>query len=434
MRVQFLPSLDFNQMLVFSVFVHLLFLIMVLFLPKPTFPEKVVVPAFMVNLVSEPTGFKKAAQKRSEPAKRSQKPKSVKKKTAPKKSVKKSPSLKKTKTAKPAKMKKLASIKTPKPNLALEALNKLDGRVALAVPNLVEELDQVARLEKTKVKPSPAKPVKQKPITERTIRDLETLKNKKVKEKKSLIPVPPHQDILEDFEAPKVEESLPEATVSLEKQQEPVLVSKEPDIPKVPERDLLKELEQVAKLDALPVLVPDVVAGDPELLERENSESFDPIIEKLGSFSVDSEPVKVEISRAQIDSSSFQSKLRTMPKASQTTTELGSEGSYVSTKKEGVPGADVQSLYVGMIQEKIFKNWREPLAEKHNQETVVSFFIFPRGNTDKPFIKKSSGVEALDTLAVRAVLDSVPFPEFPKELKMSNLHINIYFKYVPKDE
>jgi hypothetical protein len=40
----------------------------------------------------------------------------------------------------------------------------------------------------------------------------------------------------------------------------------------------------------------------------------------------------------------------------------------------------------------------------------------------------------LDTLAVSAVLDSVPFPQFPKELKMSNLFLSIYFKYVPKDE
>ena len=96
--------------------------------------------------------------------------------------------------------------------------------------------------------------------------------------------------------------------------------------------------------------------------------------------------------------------------------------------------ADVRSLYVGMIQEKIYKNWREPLAQEHNQETVVSFYVFPRGNIDKPFIKKSSGMDALDTLAVRAVLDSVPFPEFPKKLKISNLHVNIYFKYVPKDE
>ena len=36
-------------------------------------------------------------------------------------------------------------------------------------------------------------------------------------------------------------------------------------------------------------------------------------------------------------------------------------------------------------------------------------FYFPKGNIDKPFIKQSSGVEVLDTLAVRAVLDSVPY-------------------------
>ena len=58
MKVQFFQSFDFNQMLVFSVFWHLLILTVVLFLPKPTFPENTVVPAFMVNLVSEPTGYK----------------------------------------------------------------------------------------------------------------------------------------------------------------------------------------------------------------------------------------------------------------------------------------------------------------------------------------------------------------------------------------
>jgi len=96
--------------------------------------------------------------------------------------------------------------------------------------------------------------------------------------------------------------------------------------------------------------------------------------------------------------------------------------------------ADVQSLYVGMIKEIIYKNWRDPLAQEYNQEAVVSFFIFRGGNINKPFIKKSSGVEALVTLAVRAVLDSVPFPEFPKELKASNLHLEMYFKYVLKYE
>jgi TonB family protein len=439
MRVQFLQSFDFNQMLVFSVFVHLLLLTMVLFLPKPAILEKVVVPSFMVNLVSEPAGFKKPGPKRSESVskKPKAKKKSVEKKSAPKKAAKKIPALKKTPVSKPTKakpveVKKVPTIKTPKPNKALEALNKLEGSVALAAPNVVEELDQVARLEKTRKKP--AKPAKQKSISEETIRDLESLKNKKVIEKKTLAPVPPPQDILEDFDVPKMEKNLSETTAV--KQQEPAAKDLEPEKSKAPEVDLLKELELLAKLDASPLLVPDVETKEPRLIEetQKSSESYDSIIEKFDSLSVDSDPIKVEVSSARLDSSSFQSKLRTLPKATRDTTETGTGDSYVFTKKEGPTGANVQSLYVGMIQERIFKNWREPLAEQHNQEAVVSFFIFPQGNIDKPFIKKSSGVEALDTLAVRAVLDSVPFPEFPKELKMSNLHINIYFKYVPKDE
>ena len=308
--------------------------------------------------------------------------------------------------------------------------------MALATSNVVEELAQVARLEKPKAKPVPAKLNKQKPINEETIRDLETLKNRSVKEKKAVVPVsPPPTDILEDFEVSKIEESLPEAPASLAKINELVSESKEPEKPKAPERDLLQELEQVAKLDASPLLFPDMNSEEPEPIEEreKSSESYDPIIEKLNSFSIESEPIKVEVSSARLDSSSFQSKLRNLPRTQQETPETWTGDSYVFTKKEGPTGADAQSLYVGMIQEKIFKNWREPLAEKHNQEVVVSFFIFPSGNIDKPFIKKSSGVEALNTLAVRAVLDSVPFPEFPRELKMSNLHINIYFKYVPKD-
>ena len=89
MKVQFSQSFDFNQMLVFSVFWHLLILTAILFLPKPTLPENTVVPAFMVSLVSEPTGSKAAAKKRSESLARARKSKAkkkiVEKKAAPKK-------------------------------------------------------------------------------------------------------------------------------------------------------------------------------------------------------------------------------------------------------------------------------------------------------------------------------------------------------------
>ena len=64
MRAQFYKSIDFNQMLVFSVFGHLLILTFVLFLPKPPLAVKAVVPAFMVSLVESPSGNKYAVKKK----------------------------------------------------------------------------------------------------------------------------------------------------------------------------------------------------------------------------------------------------------------------------------------------------------------------------------------------------------------------------------
>ena len=63
MKLQYLRSLNFNQMLVTSVFVHLLFVTVVLFLPQVQVEEDIVVPALMVQLVDMPTGQKKAQEK-----------------------------------------------------------------------------------------------------------------------------------------------------------------------------------------------------------------------------------------------------------------------------------------------------------------------------------------------------------------------------------
>jgi TonB family protein len=421
MRVQFSPSIDFNQMLVFSVFWHLLVLTVVLFLPKPSLPDTAVVPAFMVNLVSEPMGSKAPTPKRSKPSVKVEKSKV-------KKLSQKTPALKRTTVSKPTVVEKISKSKG-----MLEELNKLETNIALPPKKkMMAELDQLARLEKPKLHAS--KPIKKKIVTEETFRELEALKNRMIDEVKAVAPVPLQEDILKDFQELKMEESLLEKSqkeVSVEKQKKQEPEKKVTAKPQAPEVDLLKELQQLAKLDVTPV--PEVKAVKPQKSRQKSSEYFDSIAEKFGSLSMDSEPVKVEVSSAKLDSTSFQSKLRSLPKSTHTPSEFGAGDSYVFTKKEGIPGSDIKSLYVGMIQERIYKNWREPLAEEHSQETVVSFFIFSHGNVDKPFVKKSSGVEALDTLAVRAVLDSVPFPEFPQELKMSNLHINIYFKYVPKD-
>ena len=424
MKFQVSQSIDFNQMLVFSVFGHLLLLTAVLFSPKPSLPKEVIVPAFMVNLVSGPAGFKADAEKRINPPAKAQKPdlKKLKKKIT---------------ASKPSVMKKVSRVTTPKSKKVLEELSKLETNMDIPQKkNMVEELDQLARLEKPKSKPK-SKLLEAKSIasvSEETFRELETLKNKKVNEVKAIAPALLSKDVLMNFEELKVEESLPEhlpKEVLVESSQKSVSEEKESEKPKGSEVDLLKQLQQLAKLDS--TNAPEVESRKTQEKMQGGSGSFDSIIDKFSSLSLESYPVEVEVSSARLESPKFKSKLRTLPKGSRAKTKSSAGDSYVFASEKINPGADVKSLYAAMVQDKVFKNWKEPLAEEHSQETVVSFLIFSHGNIDKPFIKKSSGVGALDSLAVRAVLDSTPFPEFPKELKMSNLRINIYFKYVSKD-
>lgn len=202
MKFQVSQSIDFNQMLVFSVFGHLLLLTVVLFLPKPSLPEEVIAPAFMVNLVSEPTGFKSALEKRINLPAKAKKPyiKKVEKKLT---------------ASKPSLINKVPKVTTSKPKKVLAELNKLGKNMTIpSKKNMVEELDQLARLEKPKPKPKRkpkpflAKPIKS--VSEETFRELETLKNKKVNEVKSIAPALLSKDVLMDFEELKMEESLPE--------------------------------------------------------------------------------------------------------------------------------------------------------------------------------------------------------------------------------
>ena len=415
MKVQFSQSIDYNQMLVFSVFGHLLMLTFVLFFSKPPLAVKAIVPAFMVSLVESPSGNKSAVKK-----------KPVRKSKAP---IKKSePKIKKIAAKKNVVKKKTAPVKkTPQPNKIIDALNKLDKKAAAVVPakNMFEELEQLALLERPKKQI--AKPKIEKPVLEETFRDLEKLKGEKVKIEKDVSSTPKLESLLEGFEDIKMQEVLEQ-----EKIEKPVDEEKKAD-PAVKKRNLLKELEKLAKLDSIVQKDDDGKSPDVAVEDLENK-AYNSILEKFESLAVESSRVKVEVAIARLGRSKFQSKLRTLPDSPEKTDSKSVDELYVFSDREGTPGADVQSLYAGMVQERIYRNWRDPLAERHSKEAIISFHIYTKGNIDKPFIKQSSGVEALDTLAVRAVLDSVPFPHFPKELKMSNLFLSIYFRYVPKDE
>jgi len=417
MKVQFSQSIDYNQMLVFSVFGHLLIFTFVLFFPKPPLAVKAIVPAFMVSLVESPSGNKSAVKK-----------KPVRKSKAP---IKKSePKIKKTVAKKNVVKKKTAPVKkTSQPNKILAALDKLDKKAAAVVPvpakKMIEELEQLALLERPKKQI--AKPKIEKPVLEETFRDLEKLKVEKMEIEKDVSSTPKLESLLEGFEDIKMQEVL-----ERKKNEKPVDEEKNAE-PAVKKRNLLSELKKLAKLDSIVQKVDDGKSTD-VAVEDIGNKAYDSILEKFESLAVESSKVKVEVEIARLGRSKFQSKLRALHDSPEKTDSKSVDELYVFSDREGTPGADAQSLYTGMVQERIYRNWRDPLAERYSKEAIISFHIFPKGNIDKPFIKQSSGVEALDSLAVRAVLDSVPFPHFPKELKMSNLFLSIYFKYVPKDE
>ena len=127
MRVEFPQPIDFNQMLVFSVFLHLVILTFALFLPKPSLELKPIVPAFMVNVVKISSGEKSPIKQK--PAKNEQ---AVIKKSRP--SVKKNKALVKKNKKSVATEKAVKKQSKPKTNKIIKALKDLDKKAAAVAP------------------------------------------------------------------------------------------------------------------------------------------------------------------------------------------------------------------------------------------------------------------------------------------------------------
>ena len=459
MKAEFPQAIDFNQMLVFSVFGHLVILTIALFIPKPLQEAKVVVPAFMVSFLETSSGNKLAVQKKTAGDRK-----------APIKKIKpklKTPAAIKRITKKQVMKKQVAKKQVvkkkqpPKPNKILTALKKLDKKTAAVAPipakSMFEQLDQLALLEYPKK--TAAKPKRKNLVLEETLHELEQLKDKKIDRRKEISPKPMPESLLEDFKEFKMEKVIKQKEIEKLTDLNEEKVGEEKTAATVVEkRNLLRELDKFAKLKLTDKNKGKEQTPEIEVADKE-SKAYDSVLEKFASLTVESSSVMVEVLESKLEAQEFQSSLRTLPDSPAVEVlgtkvetskfqsslralpdSLGNASSnsveepHVSSDREGTLAADIQSLYVGLVQEKIYKNWRDPLAERHSKEAIISFHIFPKGNIDKPFIKQSSGVEVLDTLAVAAVNDSVPFPPFPKDLKRPNLFLSIYFKYVPKDD
>ena len=454
MKAEFPQAIDFNQMLVFSVFGHLVILTIALFIPKPLQEAKVVVPAFMVSFLETSSGNKLAVQKKTAGDRK-----------APIKKIKpklKTPAAIKRITKKQVAKKQVVKKKSPpKPNKILTALKKLDKKTAAVAPipakSMFEQLDQLSLLEYPKK--TAAKPKSKNLVLEETLHELEQLKDKKIDRRKEISPKPMPESLLEDFKEFKMEKVIKQKEIEKLTDLNEEKVGEEKTAATVVEkRNLLRELDKFAKLKLTDKNKGKEQTPEIEVADKE-SKAYDSVLEKFASLNMESSSVMVEVLESKLEAQEFQSSLRTLPDSPAVEVpgtkvetskfqsslralpdSLGNASSnsveepHVSSDREGTLAADIQSLYAGLVQEKIYKNWRDPLADRHSKEAIISFHIFPKGNIDNPFIKQSSGVEVLDTLAVAAVHDSVPFPPFPKDLKMPNLFLSIYFKYVPKDD
>jgi len=443
MRVELLPSIDFNQMLVYSTFTHLLFLTWVMFLPDHRTQEQIVVPTFRLDLIE-------LSPKENAPSsKKQQAVPSAKKKAEPKakpivKKLKRSalkPKAKKSPPPKPIIKESKARKKI------LEDLKSFESNSIKRSP--LEQLDLLARLAP---KVQEEKVIPPKAMQEETFREPE-------RKKAAELPAEPEPKVeLPAEPEPKVElPAEPEPKVELPAEPEPkveLLVDPKPGklLPRVDdieitekERELIALSEQLVKLDlkkedqstsALMTELeaienkevhPTDILMDGEQFEKSDSfsafksikgESFNSVVEKFQDLEESSEEIKIDVSQGQMVLKEFK-------------TSIQRGGVPVSETKTEPETSSALSLYVGKIYKRVYSKWKTPLGSKFENATV-SFTIFSKGNINSPVIRKSAGDKNLDSIAVSAIIDSVPFPELPEELNRPNLKVNIIFKYVPE--
>ena len=392
MRVEFLPSIDFNQMLVYSTFAHLLFLTWVMFLPDPKTQEQIVVPTFRLDLIE----LSPKAKPTSSP----------KKKVAP---IKKPIAKKLTRSKLKPKAKQLPP---PKPIIKeLKARKKIleDLKSLESMPkqSALQQLDLLARLapkaQEKKITPPKA-------MQEETFRELEREKEAELPAEPKPEKLLPRVDDIEITEKESESIALSEKLVKLDLKKEAQSTS-----------SLMKELEAIEKKEIHPTDI--LLEGDqfeesksPSAFKNIKGESLTSVVEKFQELEDSSEEIKIDISQGRVVFKEFETSIqRGRVPVPETEPEVSS----------------ALSLYVGRIYKRIYSRWKTPLGQKIS-DVVVSFTIFSKGNINNPTIRKSAGDKNLDSIAVRAILDSVPFLALPKELHRSNLKINIVFKYVPE--
>jgi len=286
MRVEFLPSIDFNQMLVYSTFVHLLFLTWVMFLPNPRTQEQIVVPTFRLDLIE--------LSPKAKPASSPTKKVVPKEKLIAKKPKRSAPKPKAKQLPPPKPIIKAKQLPPPKPIIKeskarkkiLEDLKSFESNSTKRSP--LEQLDLLARLAP---KVQEEKIIPPKAMQEETFREPE-------REKAAELPVKTEPEIrvppVDDIETTAKEREL----IALSDQLVKLDLKKETQ----PTSALMKELEAIEKKE----IHPTDISIDEEQFEKSNSlsafksikeESLTSVVEKFQDLEESSEEIKIDVSQ-----------------------------------------------------------------------------------------------------------------------------------------
>ena len=81
--------------------------------------------------------------------------------------------------------------------------------------------------------------------------------------------------------------------------------------------------------------------------------------------------------------------------------------------------------YLAMVNRKVTERW----VALHSRQPVVTFEIARDGEVSNVAVKDSSGNRYYDRLAMRTIIDAVPFPPLPDDFPGSVLGVHLGFNF-----
>ncbi len=88
--------------------------------------------------------------------------------------------------------------------------------------------------------------------------------------------------------------------------------------------------------------------------------------------------------------------------------------------------------YLLIIRDRISSNWFTALIDpgvEGTLQTAVYFRIFRNGTISNIEVRESSNIRAFDSSAVRAIMNSAPFPPLPADYDEQYLGIILIFEH-----